>query len=161
MQIRPPNLTRHSRWLLLSTIWQTQPFKRIPPFRTWLPPTQHSPKPLLKYNSPSHKCALPASQPLLHQLLLPLCRKPVSAPHTEVISNLLGTRLGTARCMVISSRSATTAPHARHARPAISLVQTRKTSWVATLTTLDTLPPQHPPPDEAHQQTFNPSPLLG
>jgi hypothetical protein len=38
--------------------------------KTWLPPTPHSPKPSPTSNSPSHKCARPASQPLPHQLLL-------------------------------------------------------------------------------------------
>jgi hypothetical protein len=83
-----------------------------------------------------------------------------SAPLTGVTPNLLGTRSGTAGRMVTRSRLAIPAPHECCAKPAISLAQPRQTSWVAVLTMLDTLPPLHPPPDEAHQQTFIPSPLL-
>jgi hypothetical protein len=60
-----------ARWFLPLTIWQMQPFKRIPPSKTWLPPMPYSPKPSPTFNSPSHKCAQPASQPLPHRLLLP------------------------------------------------------------------------------------------
>jgi hypothetical protein len=52
-------------------VWQTQSFKRILPSRTWWPPMGCSPKPSLTSNSPLHKCAPPASQPLPHQRLPP------------------------------------------------------------------------------------------
>ncbi len=42
VQIRLPTLTRHNRWLLPSIIWQTQPFKRIPPSKIWSPPMPHT-----------------------------------------------------------------------------------------------------------------------
>jgi hypothetical protein len=128
--------------------------------KTWLPPMPHSPKPSLTSNSPSHKCARQASQPLPHRLLPPPCQEPVSTPLTGATPNLLGTRLDTAGRTATRSRLAIPATQAHCAGLAISPAQPGQTSWEAALTTSDTLSLLHPPPDGAHQRILIPSSLL-